>query len=131
VPKGAGRTCLCGPSRRLADVATTISYCDALQLYPHRAPRAIRETLGLEVQHRTSRDMNNRMEQDHRGLTQRSYPMRSFGSFGAAARFCSAHDALRDHLRYRQHLNETVSLAAQRPLFVERCGAVCAVLQAA
>jgi putative transposase len=31
-------------------------------------PRAIRETLGAEVKHRTSRYMNNRLEQDHRGI---------------------------------------------------------------
>jgi len=94
-------------------------------------PRATRETLGPNVQHRTSRYMNNRMEQDHRGITQRYYPMRGFGSFEAAARFCTAHDELRDHLRYRQHLNETVSLADQRHLFQERWGEVCALLQAA
>jgi len=71
------------------------------------------------------------MEQDHRGLKQRYYPMRGCGSFDAAAHFCSAHDELRDHLRYRHHLNETVSLADQRRLFAERWGEVCAVLQAA
>jgi len=94
-------------------------------------PRAIRETLGPEVRHRTSRYMNNRMEQDHRGIKQRYYPMRGFGSFEAAARFCTAHDELRDHLRCRQHMNETLSLAEQRRLFQERWGAVCALLQAA
>jgi len=71
------------------------------------------------------------MEQDHRGIKQRSYPMRGFGSFASAARFCSAHDELRDHLRYRQHMNETVSLAEQRRLFQERWGVVCAVRRAA
>ncbi len=55
-------------------------------------PRAIRETLGPEVPHRTSRYMNNRymnnrIEQDHRGIKQRYYPMRGFGSFASAARF--------------------------------------------
>ena len=94
-------------------------------------PRAIRETLGPEVQHRTSRYMNNRMEQDHRGIKQRYYPMRGFGSVDAVARFCTAHDELRDHLRYRQHLNEVVSLADQRHLFQERWGEVCVLLQAA
>ena len=34
-------------------------------------PRAIRETLGPEVYHRTSRYKNNRIEQDHRGIKQR------------------------------------------------------------
>jgi len=83
-------------------------------------PRAGRETLSPDVHHRTSRSMNNRIEQDHRGSTQRSYPMRGFGSFDAAARFCPAHDELRDHLRPRTHFNDAVSLSAQRRLFQER-----------
>jgi len=49
-------------------------------------PRAVRETLGPDVHHRTSRYMNNRIEQDHRGIKQRYYPMRGFGSFDAGAR---------------------------------------------
>ncbi len=57
------------------------------------------------------------------------WPM--FGSFASAARFCSAHDEVRDHVRSRQHLNETVSLAEQQHLFVKRWGEVCAALQAA
>jgi len=65
------------------------------------------------------------------GVKQRYHPTRGFGSFDAAARFCTAHDELRDHLRSRQHLNETVSLAEQRRLFQDRWGEVCAVLQAA
>ncbi len=32
------------------------------------------------VCHRTSRYMNNRIKQDHRGIKQRYYPMRGFGS---------------------------------------------------
>jgi len=71
------------------------------------------------------------MEQDHRGITQRYYPLRGFGSVDAAARFWTAHDDLRDHFRFRRHLNETVSLADQRQLFHERWGEVCALLQAA
>jgi len=94
-------------------------------------PRAIRETLGPDVQHRTSRYMNSHLEQDHRGIKQRYDPMRGVGSFDAAARFCSAHDELRDFFRYRTGMNETVSLADQRRLFHERWGAVCASLRAA
>jgi putative transposase len=93
-------------------------------------PRAIRETLGAEVKHRTSHYMNNRLEQDHRGIKQRYYPMRGFGSFDAAARFCTAHDELRDHFRSRQHLNETVPLSEQRRLFLERWGALWVALRA-
>jgi putative transposase len=39
-------------------------------------PRAIRETLGGEVIHRCNPYLNNRLEQDHRGIKQRYYPMR-------------------------------------------------------
>ncbi len=92
-------------------------------------PRAIRETLGPDVPHRTSRYMNNRIEQDHRGIKQRYYPMRGFGSFDAAARFCTAHDELRDHFRVSRHMKEMVSLEDQRRLFREQWGAVCAALQ--
>ena len=42
-------------------------------------PRAIRETLGRDVVHRTNPYLNNRLEQDHRGIKQRYYPMRGFG----------------------------------------------------
>ena len=94
-------------------------------------PRAVRETLGPDVHHGTSRSMNKRIEQDHRGITQHYYPMRGFGSFDAAARFCTAHDELRDHFRPRTRFNEAVSLAEQRRLFQERWGEVCALLQAA
>ncbi len=94
-------------------------------------PRAVREMVGPDVRHRTSRYMNNRIEQDHRGIKQCYYPMRGFGSFDAAARFCMAHDELRDHRRPRTHFNEAVSLADRRRLFQKRWGEVCALLQAA
>ena len=34
-------------------------------------PRAIRQVFGDQVMHRTNRDSNNRLEQDHRGIKQR------------------------------------------------------------
>ena len=59
----------------------------------HRSyPRAIRETMGNDVVHRTNTYLNNRIEQDHRGIKQRYYPMRGFGNFASAARFCRAFD---------------------------------------
>ena len=57
--------------------------------------------------------------------------MRGFGSFDSAARFCTVHDELRDHLRARTRFNEVVSLADQRRLFQARWGEVCVLLQAA
>jgi putative transposase len=38
-------------------------------------PRAIRETLGEKVRHRCNPYLNSRLEQDHRGIKQRYYPM--------------------------------------------------------
>ena len=56
-------------------------------------PRAIRETLGSDVLHRTNRSLNTHLEHDHRGIKQRSYPMRGFGSVAKSSRFCRAFDA--------------------------------------
>jgi transposase-like protein len=68
-------------------------------------PRAIRTELGKDVRHRTSRYLNNRLEQDHRGLKGRYRPMRGFKCPGSAARFCRGHDELRNFLRPRSRRN--------------------------
>jgi putative transposase len=87
-------------------------------------PRAIRRVLGRKVVHRTSRYLNNRMEQDHRGIKQRYYPMRGFGSFESASRFCSAYDEQRDYFRYRTGPKQLVPLSQQRRMFRQRFGAL-------
>src|SRR5260370_10500664 len=58
-------------------------------------PRAIRETLGSDVLHRTNRYLNNRLEQDHRGIKQRYYPMRGFGSVASPSRFSRTFNEVR------------------------------------
>jgi putative transposase len=73
-------------------------------------PRAICETIGGHVQHRTSKYLNNRLEQDHRGIKQRYYPMRGFGSFISASRFCRAFDEVRQFFRFRTTMKQKVSL---------------------
>ncbi len=93
-------------------------------------PRAIRRMLGRKVVHRRNRYLNNRLEQDHRGIKQRYYPMRGFGSFEAAARFCTAHDELRDYFRPRGTTGEAVSLAERRRLFHDRWAALMILLAA-
>jgi putative transposase len=91
----------------------------------HRSyPRAICETIGNNVQHRTNKYLNNQLEQDHRGIKQRYYPMHGFGNFQAAARFCSAFDELRQYLRFRQSMGERVSLVERRRAFRERLAAL-------
>jgi transposase-like protein len=93
-------------------------------------PRAIREVIGPEVRHRTSHYLNNVIAQDHRPIKQRYYPMRGFGAFPSAARFCTAHEELRAHLRPRTCCNEAISLADQRRLLERRWSEVCALLAA-
>ena len=83
-------------------------------------PRAIRETLGSDVLHRTNRYLNNRLEQDHRGIKQRYYPMRGFGSFESASRFCRAFDEQRDYFRSRTTMGETASLVRTLELLLHR-----------
>ena len=91
----------------------------------HRSyPRAIRETMGNEVAHRTNVYLNNRIEQDHRGIKQRSYPMRGFGSVASAARFCRAFDEVRQFFRIRTIVKQKVSLAQQRQVFCQRLDAL-------
>jgi putative transposase len=85
-------------------------------------PRAIRETLGSPVVHRCNPYLNNRLEQDHRGIKQRYYPMRGFGSFTSASRFCRAFDEVRQFFRFRTTMNQSVPLAQQRTLFRQRLG---------
>jgi len=77
-------------------------------------PRAIRETMGETITHRTNKYLNNLLEQDHRGIKQRYYPMRGFGNFKSAARFCCAFDELRNYFRLRHTTKERVSLSEQR-----------------
>jgi putative transposase len=93
-------------------------------------PRAIRETLGEGVVHRCSRYLNNRIEQDHRGIKGRYHPMRGFGNFDSAARFCSAHDELRDYFRHRTRMDEVVPLGLQRDQFRSRSAELRVMLKA-
>ncbi|GHO58304.1 hypothetical protein KSB_67790 [Ktedonobacter robiniae] len=87
----------------------------------HRSyPRAVRETMGNEVTHRTNKYLNHRIEQDHRGMKQRYSPMRGFGNVASAARFCHTFDELRQYFRPRHMEKETLPLMQQRQLFCER-----------
>ncbi|GHO63353.1 hypothetical protein KSC_022450 [Ktedonobacter sp. SOSP1-52] len=92
------------------------------------SPRAIRETLGCEVLHRCNPYLNNRLEQDHRGIKQRYSPMRGFGSFASALRFCRAFDETRQFFRFRTTMKQHVSLADQRRLFCHQLDALKAMV---
>ena len=94
-------------------------------------PRAMREALGAGVCHRSSRDKNKRIEQDHRGVKQRDYPMRGFGAFAAAARCCVGFEEQRQYFRAQARSDERVALSERRRRFQERWAAIMAELAAA
>jgi transposase-like protein len=83
-------------------------------------PGAIKTELGAGGRHRTNRYLNNHLEQDHRGIKQRTRPMGGFKSVESATRFCQVHDEVRNFLRPRSHRNEVVSLAQRRLLYTAR-----------
>ncbi len=94
-------------------------------------PRAIRTELGKRVRHRTSRYLNNRLEQDHRGIKGRYRSMRGFKCPRSAARFCRAYDELRNVLRPSSRHNQSVPADRRRLQFLRRTVTVLAILQAA
>ena len=82
-------------------------------------PKAIRRACGRKVTHRTNKYLNNRIEQDHRGIKQRYGPTLGFKSFDCAATFCCAADETRQLFRKRTTLKETISLAQGREHFLK------------
>ena len=61
--------------------------------------------LGKTVRHRTSAYLNNRLEQDHRGIQGTIRCMRGFKSHHAAHRSCREHGERRNLLRPRHPHN--------------------------
>jgi putative transposase len=98
---------------------------DGLSSYP----RAIAEELGPEVVHEPGSCLDNPVEQDHRGIKQRYYPMLGFGAFESAKRFCAAFEEVRQYLRPRSRMKEFVSLSVRRNIFIERVQALELVFQ--
>jgi len=94
-------------------------------------PRAIRTTLGAGLQHRDSQYLNNRLEQDHRGIKGRYQPMRGFQCPRSADRFCRGYDEMRNLLRPRSRPHQHVSANNRRLLFLRRTATVIAILKAA
>src|SRR5262249_43151959 len=92
------------------------------------SPGAIKAELGAAVLHRTNRYLNNHLEQDHRGIKQRTHSMCGFKSFVSAERFCRIYEEVRNFSRVRSRRNEVVSLAWQRALHVGRVRVLMATL---
>ena len=94
-------------------------------------PRAIRTTLGRTVRHRKSAYLNNRLEQDHRGIKGRIRCMRGFKSGQSAARFCREHGELRDLLRCSRRHNQPVPATTRRSRFTKAARIALGIMQAA
>ena len=77
-------------------------------------PRAIHTERGWRVRHRTSCYLNNRLEQDHRGINGRCRSMLGLKSTVSAARYCRCHDELRNFLRCRSRMRQHVPAATRR-----------------
>jgi putative transposase len=93
-------------------------------------PRAIRTEPGDGARHRTNPYLNNRIEQDHRGIKGRYQPMRGFKSSTSAARFCRSHDELRNFLRFCLNRNQQVPAKHRRLHVLFRTLTVISILKA-
>jgi DDE superfamily endonuclease len=88
----------------------------------HKAhPRAIRS------EPRTSFHLNNRLEQDHRGIKGRC----CFKSVPSARRYCRGHDELRNFLRSLSRMCQHVPAATRRFHHMRRTAITLGILEAA
>jgi putative transposase len=94
-------------------------------------PRAIRTELDEGVKHRTNQYLNNRIEQDHRGIKGRYGPMRGFRSHESASRFCRSFDELCNHLQVRSRRSRNLPTNARRRRFLTRGIIVLRIMEAA
>ena len=82
--------------------------------------RALRNVLGDQVAHRTNRDLNNPVEQDHRGLQPRDRSLCG-GKHGIpAARFCRVSDEGRSFRRPQKRHHQLLALTQRRGIQPER-----------
>jgi len=94
-------------------------------------PGAIKAELGEGIIHRTNRYLNNHLEQDHRGIKQRTHPMCGFKRFASAERFCRVYEEVRNFFRLRFQRNELVSLAWHRAQHLGRMRVLLSMLAVA
>jgi putative transposase len=87
--------------------------------------------LGAGGRHRDNQYLNNRLEQDHRGVKGRYGPMRGFKCPRSAGNVCRAYDELRNFLRSLSRTNQQVSADYRKFHFLRRTATVLSVLEAA
>ena len=95
-------------------------------------PRTIRTEPGRHVRHRTSRYLNNRLEQDHRGIKGRCRPMLGLKSTGSARRYCRGHETI-EHILPRSPGTAWQAVIGADPSIVSECvqrlGNLCLLLE--
>jgi transposase-like protein len=94
-------------------------------------PAAIQSEFGEDVLHRTSVYLNNRLEQDHRGIKDRYRPMRGFKSMASARRFCRTFDEVRNLLRVRSLQYHYVPADRRRLRYLRNTATILGILEAA
>jgi transposase-like protein len=62
---------------------------------------ALEEVFCDDLEHRTSKYLNNHLEQDHRGVKGPYRPMRGFQTLTSVARFCRAHEEVKTTFEQR------------------------------
>ena len=106
-------------------VAVTGTTPDKVTTDKHASyPPALDEVFCDDLEHRTSKYLNNYLEQDHRAVKGRYQPMQGFQTHTSAARFCRAHDEVRDFLRPATQRKEHVPAARRRAIHVQRVAAL-------
>jgi len=94
-------------------------------------PAAIQREFGGNVLHRTSVYLNNKLEQDHRGIKDRYRPMRGFKSMASARRFCRTFDEVRNLLRVRSLQYHHVPADRRRLRYLRNTATILGILEAA
>jgi len=94
-------------------------------------PAAIQSELGEEVLYRTSVYLDNKLEQDHRGIKDRYRPMRGFKSMASTRRFCRTFDVARALLRVRSLQYHYVTADRRRLRYLRNTTRIFEILKAA
>ena len=94
-------------------------------------PAAIQSELSGKVLHRTSAYLNNRLEQDHRGIKDRYRSMRGFNSIASARRSCRTFNEVRNLLRVRSLQYHHVPADRRRLRYLRSTATILGVLEAA
>ncbi|MBT3555484.1 MAG: DDE-type integrase/transposase/recombinase [Chloroflexi bacterium] len=110
-------------SRRLLRCLIDSAERKPLRMMTEKHPtytKSIRRIAGRKVLHRHNQYLNNRIEQNHRSINQRYYPMLDFAKFESASHFCTAFEEFRTYIRVRSEGGEHVSASSRREIFTER-----------